>query len=105
MLQMATENIIRGITFVNPDEHAVVSSYSPWASEGEPSAKVVEMPTMRAKHHSDKLMVFARDITVNEHIRRVLHHIIDPEGYFEEQIESLGRRIVVSTLDIGVPEK
>jgi RNA binding exosome subunit len=92
MLQMAAEDIIRGITLVNPNEHAVIQTYQSRIPEAIPSVLVVEMETIRARHLGNKLMVFAGKIAEEEYKWRVLHHSRDPEGYRRKHIESLGKQ-------------
>jgi hypothetical protein len=91
LLQMASNEIINGITFVDTAEHTAISKYRTHAPEGGPSVLVVEMPTMRAKFLGNKLMVFAREITFEEHLKRVQNYLSNPEEYYKEHIKSLGQ--------------
>jgi hypothetical protein len=89
-LQMATENIIRGISFVNPEEHFAISNYKSRIPEGEEGVHVIEMPTTRADYLGGKWRVFGRFITKQEHMGRMKEYMADPERYFKEHIQSLG---------------
>jgi hypothetical protein len=46
---------------------------------------------MRAKFLGNKLMVFAREITFEEHLKRVQNYLSNPEEYYKEHIKSLGQ--------------
>jgi hypothetical protein len=84
---MATE-IIGGITYVNPREHAVVSNYKARITEDDRGVQVVEMPTMRGI--DGRLMVFGRFITRQEHLQRLAEYKDDSEVYSKKHLKNLG---------------
>jgi hypothetical protein len=88
---MAKEHIIRGISFIDPSEHVAISNYKSHVAEGQDGVHVIEMVNGRAEYLGGMIMVFGRIITMEEYISRVLYHIKDPEGYFEDHIKSLGQ--------------
>jgi hypothetical protein len=85
-----TAEIIRGINYVNPKEHSVVTDYPTRLSEGERGVHVVEMPTMRG--YDGRLMVFGRFITRAEHAQRLQEYSADRKAYLKKHIQSLGEK-------------
>jgi hypothetical protein len=84
---MAEESIIRGITYVNEDDHNKVSDYKSRAKEGEEAVHVVEMPTWVG--YDGRLMVFGRFIMWQEHMQRMKEYMADPKAYLKKHIENL----------------
>jgi hypothetical protein len=84
------KNVVNGLTLVDSSDHYALANYGPHIQEAEPFVHVVEMATGRARHLGNKLIVFGRLISVEEHNGRIKSFIEDPIKFQKGHLRSLG---------------
>ena len=82
------EEIIRGISVVDENEHVVVANYRPRTEPGT-GVHVIEMATAPADHFGGRLLVFGRWVTQSQHESRIAAFENDPAKFSADHLKSL----------------
>ncbi|CAN5453622.1 hypothetical protein BH10PAT3_BH10PAT3_4960 [soil metagenome] len=85
---MTETAIIRGITPVDPEQHIALADYRRRTSDGQ-GVHVIEMANGVAAHLNNRILVFGRWITYNEHSQRLAAYIENPAQYSTDHLSSL----------------